>query len=109
MGFSHLEPLSIPPGFYNAWLAPMTAAWMKIYLGASQGGLDPKGAYVRRLRTIVSPLLCFAFPPSPPQSLADFCRRCFTCRRFHSMIYNASNPVSLCNYAEMADCQTIES
>jgi hypothetical protein len=28
--------------------------------------------------------------------------------RFHSMIYNASNPSSLCNYADMTECETKE-
>jgi len=72
VGFSHLEPLKLPlVEWYNPWLAPMTAAWFRIYL-------DGGGA-----------------------AAADF----------HAMIYKASDPRSLCNYAGpngMAKCETVE-
>ena len=68
VGFSHLEPLKLPATkWYNPWLAPMTAAWFRIYLAGDAS--------------------------------------------FHSMIYNTSDPGSLCNYAGpsgMAKCETAE-
>ena len=70
-GFSHLEPLSIPPGFYNGWLAPLTAAWFKVFLGEAPGALDPGGAW-------------------------------------RSVLFNASDPGSLCNHAPMTRCETVE-
>ena len=70
VGFSHMEPLKLPAvKWYNPWLATMTAAWFKLYLGGDSSS------------------------------------------EWHSMIYNSSDPLSLCNYAGpqgMAKCETVE-
>ena len=70
VGFSHMEPLKLPAvKWYNPWLATMTAAWFKLYLGGDSSS------------------------------------------QWHSMIYNSSDPLSLCNYAGpkgMANCETVE-